>query len=219
MSDLFKGFEQLLELAKALEEKAEKGELKTDIQINSRSLSSIPRQGNIPGNIGVSRVRPNSGDAAGQESKGATAPGPDAIVTPPPASESESASLKDVGGLADVLKELRELIEIPLNVRICWQSSVWSHPEAYCWWDHRGRKNANSPWSGGRVGVNYIAIIGPEVMGKYYGEAEGRLRSIFEKAAKAAPCIVFIDEIDSLAPIAPKWKAKSKNVWLLNFWG
>jgi transitional endoplasmic reticulum ATPase len=50
------------------------------------------------------------------------------------------------------------------------------------------------------LGVSYIAIVGPEVMGKYYGEAETRLRSIFEKAAKAAPCIIFIDEIDSLAP-------------------
>jgi len=50
------------------------------------------------------------------------------------------------------------------------------------------------------LGVNYIAIVGPEVMGKYYGEAEARLRSIFEKAAKSAPCLVFIDEIDSLAP-------------------
>lgn len=50
------------------------------------------------------------------------------------------------------------------------------------------------------LGVNYIAIVGPEVMGKYYGEAEQRLHSIFEKAKKAAPCLIFIDEIDSLAP-------------------
>ena len=50
------------------------------------------------------------------------------------------------------------------------------------------------------LGVNYIAIVGPEVIGKYYGEAEQRLREIFDKAAKNAPCIIFIDEIDSLAP-------------------
>jgi len=50
------------------------------------------------------------------------------------------------------------------------------------------------------LGVSYIALVGPEVMGKYYGEAEARLRGVFEKAAKSAPCIVFIDEIDSLAP-------------------
>lgn len=62
MSDLFKGFEQLLELAKVLEEKAEKGELKTDIQINARRLSNIPRQGNMPSGIGVSRVRSETDD-------------------------------------------------------------------------------------------------------------------------------------------------------------
>ena len=45
-----------------------------------------------------------------------------------------------------------------------------------------------------------MAIAGPEIMGKYYGEAETKLRSVFEKAAAAAPCIIFIDEIDSLAP-------------------
>ncbi|PZV08440.1 MAG: AAA family ATPase, partial [Leptolyngbya sp.] len=63
MNDFFKGFEQLLELAKTLEEKAESGELKTNVQINARGLSSIPRQGNIP-DIGVSRMNRNSGDSA-----------------------------------------------------------------------------------------------------------------------------------------------------------
>ena len=55
MSDLFKGFEQLLEIVKTLEEKAENGEIKTNVQFNSRPLSSIPRTGNIPrtSNMGV----------------------------------------------------------------------------------------------------------------------------------------------------------------------
>jgi transitional endoplasmic reticulum ATPase len=101
MSDLFKGFEQLLEIAKVLEEKMEKGELKTDVQINTRNFSSIPRQGNIP--VGTSRIQTHSP---------ASSPVPDdVIVTPPPA----SASLKDIGGLSTVLKELREVVEIPLK--------------------------------------------------------------------------------------------------------
>jgi len=50
------------------------------------------------------------------------------------------------------------------------------------------------------LGVNYIALVGPEVMGKYYGEAETRLRDVFQKAERNAPCLIFIDEIDSLAP-------------------
>lgn len=48
--------------------------------------------------------------------------------------------------------------------------------------------------------MNYIAVVGPELMGKYYGEAEARLRQLFERAAKSAPCLVFIDEIDALVP-------------------
>lgn len=198
MNDLFKGFEQLLELAKTLEEKAEKGELKTDIRINSRSMSSIPRQGNMPNDIGTSRIRtPSSG---GQDE------GDRVLVTPPPGDDSESpdlpdASLQDVGGLGEVLRELRELIEIPLK-RPDLLKKLGLEPT-------RGVLLVGPPGTGktltaraiaDELGVNYIAIIGPEVMGKYYGEAEARLRSIFEKAARSAPCLVFIDEIDSLAP-------------------
>ncbi|MGI0489928.1 AAA family ATPase [Pantanalinema rosaneae CENA516] len=202
MSDLFKGFEQLLELAKALEEKAEKGELKTDFQINTRSLSSIPRQGNIPGGIGVSRMRsPASGSAASAETT--SPPAPEVIITPPPSGDNpaDAPSLRDVGGLSEVLKELRELVEIPLK-RPDLLAKLGLEPP-------RGVLLVGPPGTGKTLTarslaedleVNYIAIVGPEVMGKYYGEAEGRLRSIFEKAAKAAPCIVFIDEIDSLAP-------------------
>jgi transitional endoplasmic reticulum ATPase len=50
------------------------------------------------------------------------------------------------------------------------------------------------------LGVNYIAIVGPEIISKYYGEAETRLRQVFEKATKSAPCLIFIDEIDALVP-------------------
>ncbi|HEY9624335.1 MAG TPA: AAA family ATPase [Crinalium sp.] len=197
MSDLFKGFEQLLELAKALEEKAEKGELKTDIQINSRPLSSIPRRGNVPGGIGTSRIRPNP-PADGSSPSGTS---DDVVITPPPDDSSSANSLKDIGGLSEVLKELRELVEIPLK-RPELLAKLGLEPT-------RGVLLVGPPGTGKtltarvlaeELGVNYIAIVGPEVMGKYYGEAEGRLRGIFEKAIKSAPCLVFIDEIDSLAP-------------------
>jgi len=196
MSDLFKGFEQLLELAKALEEKAEKGELKTEFRVNSRGMSSIPRQGNIPSGIGVSRVQTGTNG----EDRSQSAP-PDVIVTPPPVDEAPAPSLQQVGGLADVLKELRELVEIPLK-RPDLLAKLGLEPP-------RGVLLVGPPGTGKtltarslshELGVNYIAIAGPEVMGKYYGEAEGRLRGIFEKATKAAPCIIFIDEIDSLVP-------------------
>ncbi|MBU7582152.1 MAG: AAA family ATPase [Nostoc sp. TH1S01] len=199
MSEFFKGFEQLIELAKALEEKAEKGELKTDIQINSRPMSSIPRHGGIPrpnnmnNDVGTSRIRtqpapnPNNGN------------GGDSEVVPP--NGPSDYSLKDVGGLGEVLKELKELIAIPLK-RPDLLAKLGLEPT-------RGVLLVGPPGTGKtltaralaeELGVNYIALVGPEVISKYYGEAEQRLRGIFEKAAKNAPCIIFIDEIDSLAP-------------------
>jgi transitional endoplasmic reticulum ATPase len=192
MSDLFKGFEQLLEIAKVLEEKMEKGELKTDVQINSRSFSSIPRQGGMPGGIGTSRIHTNPAPPS------SPAAVDDVIITPPPA---ESASLKDVGGLSEVLKELREVVEIPLKRPELLTKLGLEAPRGVLLVGPPGTgKTLTARSIAEELGVNYIAIVGPEVMGKYYGEAETRLRSIFEKAAKAAPCIVFIDEIDSLAP-------------------
>ncbi|MEH1767087.1 AAA family ATPase [Nostoc sp.] len=200
MSDLFKGFEQLIELVKTLEEKVEKGEIKTDFQINSRSMSNIPRSGNMPrpnnmaNDVGTSRIRtqPSPNSDAGN---GAA---PD--IVPPPDSPSGNA-LKDIGGLNEILRELKELIAIPLK-RPDLLAKLGLEPT-------RGVLLVGPPGTGKtltaralaeELGVNYIAIVGPEIIGKYYGEAEQRLRGIFEKAAKNAPCIIFIDEIDSLAP-------------------
>lgn len=231
MSDLFKGFEQLLELAKTLEEKAANGELKTnlqtDVQIGSRRVSSIPRRS---AGIGVSNLnRPTP------------APVPDSdfdpiIITPPPndaisnatsstksnttsngtssntsnttsnttsdsASSPSPSSLSAIGGLGSTLQELRELIELPLK-RPDLLSQMGLEPP-------RGVLLVGPPGTGktltartiaAKLRTNYIAISGPEVMGKYYGEAETKLRSVFEKATQASPCIIFIDEIDTLAP-------------------
>ncbi|MHC5938347.1 AAA family ATPase [Nostoc sp.] len=200
MTDLFKGFEQLIELVKTLEEKVEKGEIKTDFQINSRSMSNIPRSGNMPrpnnmaNDIGTSHIRtqPSPNSDAGN---GAI---PD-IVAPPDAPSGNA--LKDIGGLNEILKELKELIAIPLK-RPDLLAKLGLEPT-------RGVLLVGPPGTGKtltaralaeELGVNYIAIVGPEVISKYYGEAEQKLRGIFEKAAKNAPCIIFIDEIDSLAP-------------------
>jgi len=208
MTDFFKGFEQLLELAKALEEKAEQGELKTDVRINARGFSSIPRQGNIPDLQGGTRGRSGQGEDSDPAAEVV-------IITPPGAADSPSSapseqgptppgqepSLQDIGGMATTLQELRELVEVPLK-RPDVLAKLGLEPT-------RGVLLVGPPGTGKtltarslaeELGVSYIAIVGPEVMGKYYGEAESRLRNIFEKAKKAAPCLVFIDEIDSLAP-------------------
>lgn len=179
--------------------KLETGELMADIQINSRT-SSIPRQGNIPRGTAANRgSRPNPTPPASPNPFA----GIEEILNPPNAQskDANAPSLKDVGGIAEIQQELRELIEIPLK-RPDLLDRLGLEPT-------RGVLLVGPPGTGKtltaralaeELGVNYIAIIGPEVMGKYYGEAEGRLRAIFEKAARSAPCLIFIDEIDSLAP-------------------
>ncbi|MDZ8034172.1 AAA family ATPase [Nostoc sp. DedSLP04] len=194
MDDIFKGFEQLLEIAKALEEKVEKGELKTSIEIRSHNLSSIPRQGNIPRKTSSSRVRANSTDAA--------APMDNADdVTTPSANKNSKASWQGVGGLGDVLKEIRELVEIPLKRPDLLVKLGLEPPRGVLLVGPPGTgKTLTARVLAEELELNYIAINGPEVMSKYYGEAEARLRNIFEKATRSAPCLIFIDEIDSLAP-------------------
>ncbi len=202
MTDLFKGFEQLVELAKTLEEKLEKGEIKTDVQFSSRPLSGIPRSGGIPRPGGISRPTNSGGDDFEINRSRTSSPSDSGFGdTMTPLEEPTIASLKDVGGLTEVLKELKELIVIPLK-RPDLLAKLGLEPT-------RGVLLVGPPGTGKtltaralakELDVNYIALVGPEVMSKYYGEAEQRLRGIFEKAAKNAPCIVFIDEIDSIAP-------------------
>ncbi|MFN6500925.1 MAG: AAA family ATPase [Nostoc sp. DedQUE01] len=194
MDDIFKGFEQLLEIAKALEEKVEKGELKTSIEIRSHNLSSIPRQGNIPRKSNSSRVRSNSTDAATPMDNADD-------VTTPSANKNSKASWQGVGGLGDVLKEIRELVEIPLKRPDLLVKLGLEPPRGVLLVGPPGTgKTLTARVLAEELELNYIAINGPEVMSKYYGEAEARLRSIFEKATRSAPCLIFIDEIDSLAP-------------------
>jgi transitional endoplasmic reticulum ATPase len=192
MSDLFRGFEQLIELAKVLEEKAANGELKTEVQVNSQRLSSIPRR--TAAGIGVSRMQPPAAPST-----------PDVIVTPPPGQTTSSPEagpeLTELGGLGETLRELRELVELPLKRPDLLQKIGLEPPRGVLLVGPPGTgKTLTARSIAQTLGINYIAIAGPEVMGKYYGEAETKLRAVFEKAAKATPCIIFIDEIDSLAP-------------------
>lgn len=206
MSDLFKGFEQLLELAKALEDKIDSGEIKTDVQVSSRRLSSIPRRTASNAGIGISRLQTDAPTPSSEPDVVIITPPPSNPAAPPadstPASSPQPApSLQDVGGLGETLRELRELVELPLKRPELLAKMGLEPPKGVLLVGPPGTgKTLTARLLAEALGVNYIAIAGPEVMGKFYGEAETRLRTVFEKAAKAAPCIVFIDEIDSLAP-------------------
>ncbi len=108
---------------------------------------------------------------------------------------------EDIGGLKNELQKVREMIELPLK-----------HPEMF---DRLGIEPPKGvllhgpPGTGKTLiakavanesGANFHSILGPEIMSKFYGQSEENLRKTFEEAQKDAPSIVFIDEIDSIAP-------------------
>lgn len=123
------------------------------------------------------------------------------IIPPPPAEYQEPVSLAGLGGLSAVVQDLRELVELPLKRPELLQLLGLEPTTGVLLVGPPGTgKTLTARALAKELNVNYIAIVGPEVMGKYYGEAEARLRKLFEKAARSAPCIIFIDEIDALAP-------------------
>jgi transitional endoplasmic reticulum ATPase len=108
---------------------------------------------------------------------------------------------EEIGGLKDQIKRLREIVELPLR-----------HPEVFARLGiepHSGILMYGSPGCGKTLiakalasesEANFYIINGPEIVNKYYGETEARLRDIFKEARDSAPSIIFIDEIDAIAP-------------------
>ncbi len=179
-------------LAKSLEKKADQQVLTANASTNSYSSSE---NSNFPKSEEPSvkaMGRPRSTGYKNSSSTDHNALYPEPAMQP---------TLEAVGGLSEVLTELRDLVALPLK-RPDLLAKLGLEPT-------RGVLLIGPPGTGktltvrafvAELGVNYIAIAGPEVVGKYYGEAEARLRQIFQKAMGSAPCLIFIDEIDSLAP-------------------
>jgi transitional endoplasmic reticulum ATPase len=122
-------------------------------------------------------------------------------VTPPDTKAPPVSLEQTVGGLGNMLAQLRDLVEIPLKRPDILEKLGLEPPKGILLMGPPGTgKTLTARSLASTLGVNYISIVGPEIIGKYYGEAEGKLRQVFEKAAKSAPCLIFIDEIDALVP-------------------
>ncbi len=110
-------------------------------------------------------------------------------------------SYEDIGGLGKELQRVREMIELPMKYPQVFErlgidppKGVLLHGPPGCGKTLIARAVANE------TSAYFTHITGPEIMGKFYGESEGRLRSVFEEAKAHAPAILFIDEIDAIAP-------------------
>ena len=107
----------------------------------------------------------------------------------------------DVGGLTDEIQRIREMVELPLKHPELFHRLNIDPPKGVLFYGPSGTgKTLMAKAVSQESNANFITINGPEIMSKFYGASEGRLREIFRDAEENAPSIIFIDEIDSIAP-------------------
>ncbi len=108
---------------------------------------------------------------------------------------------EDIGGLKEELQKVREIIELPLRYPELFQKLGIEPPKGVLLYGPPGTgKTLIAKAVANEIGASIFTINGPEIMSKFYGESEQRLREIFEEAKEHSPSIIFIDEIDSIAP-------------------
>lgn len=125
--------------------------------------------------------------AAGRQDEHKTGPG--------------TVSYEDIGGLGAVVPKIREMIELPLRYPQIFEKLGIAPPKGVLLHGSPGTgKTLVARAVAHETDAHFISISGPEIIGKFYGESEAKLRAVFEEAARRAPSIVFIDEIDAIAP-------------------
>jgi len=108
---------------------------------------------------------------------------------------------EDIGDLEEVKQKIREIVELPLKYPELFEHLGIEPPKGILLYGPPGTgKTLLAKALANEIGAYFITINGPEIMSKFYGESEERLRKIFEEAQNNAPSVIFIDEIDSIAP-------------------
>jgi transitional endoplasmic reticulum ATPase len=107
----------------------------------------------------------------------------------------------DIGGLGNTVDQVREMVELPLRHPELFQRLGIDPPKGVLLYGPPGTgKTLLAKAVANEVEANFFHIAGPEIMGRHFGESEQRLREVFDQARQNAPSIIFIDEIDSIAP-------------------
>ncbi|MHA1972347.1 MAG: CDC48 family AAA ATPase [Candidatus Hodarchaeales archaeon] len=126
-------------------------------------------------------------------------------VSEKPVSEMETGmpgvSYEDIGGLSEAIQKIREMVELPLKHPELFKKLGIDPPKGVLLHGPPGTgKTLIAKAVANESEAHFIPIQGPEIMSKFYGESEQRLRDIFKEAEDNAPSIIFIDEIDAIAP-------------------
>lgn len=115
--------------------------------------------------------------------------------------KTPTVTYEDIGGLKEIVPKIREMIEIPLRHPEAFEALGVDPPKGVLLYGPPGcGKTLLAKAVANESGANFISIAGPEIMSKWYGGSEENLRKVFEDAEKNAPSIVFIDEVDAIAP-------------------
>jgi transitional endoplasmic reticulum ATPase len=122
-------------------------------------------------------------------------------LAPGRAGRSLQRSYEDVGGLRKEIRRVREMIELPLRCPQVFERLGIDAPKGVLLHGAPGTgKTLLARAVAHEAGVSFLSLSGPEIIHKFYGESEAKLRGVFDQARKSAPSIVFIDEIDAIAP-------------------
>jgi len=115
--------------------------------------------------------------------------------------EIPRVTYEDIGGLSEAIKKIREMVELPLKYPELFERLGVDAPKGVLLYGPPGTgKTLLAKAVANETNATFFSISGPEIMSKYYGESEERLREIFKQAEENAPSIIFIDEIDAIAP-------------------
>jgi len=110
-------------------------------------------------------------------------------------------SYEDIGGLKDEVRKIREMIELPLRYPELFERLGVDAPKGVLLHGPPGTgKTLLAKAVASETSAHFRSLSGPEIMSKYYGESEENLRAVFKEAEENAPSIIFIDEVDSIAP-------------------
>lgn len=114
--------------------------------------------------------------------------------------EVPNISWADIGGLEDVKRELRELVQYPVEHPELYEKFGMSAPKGVLFYGPPGcGKTLLAKAVANECQANFISVKGPELLTMWFGESEANVREIFDKARGSAPCVLFFDELDSIA--------------------